>query len=76
MPLKMRNPPTKRYGLVTVNMAPERAKMIIGWVVEAVEDVYTIDYVANAESMYFLIKCITLACRDERAGAEVHKLVI
>lgn len=43
------NPSRKTYRLVTVNTAPERAKIIIGRVVEAVKDVYVIDYVANAE---------------------------
>jgi hypothetical protein len=47
------NPSRKKYRLVTVNTAPERAKIIIGRVVEAVKDVYAIDYVANAESTYF-----------------------
>lgn len=37
------------YKLVTVNKVPARAKILIGRVVEDVKDVYTIDYVANAE---------------------------
>jgi hypothetical protein len=44
--------PSGPYKLVTVNTAPERAKVIIGRVVEAVEERYTIDYVANVESMF------------------------
>lgn len=47
------------YKLVTVNTAPERAKVIIGRVVEAVKERYAIDYVANAESMLiFIFNCV------------------
>ena len=35
--------------LVTVNTAPERAKRLIGRVVEDVKDTYTIVHVANVE---------------------------
>jgi len=49
------NAPSGPYKLVTVNTAPERAKIIIGRVVEAVKERYTIDYVANAESMLILL---------------------
>lgn len=38
--------------LVTVNTAPERAKRLIGRVVEDVKDRYTIVHVANVESQY------------------------
>jgi hypothetical protein len=41
-------PPKGPYKLVTVNTAPARAKIIIGRVVEAVKETYTIDYVANS----------------------------
>lgn len=47
--------PAGPYKLVTVNTAPARAKIIIGRVVEAVKETYTIDYVANAESTSTLI---------------------
>lgn len=47
--------PSMTYKLVSVNKVPARAKVIIGRVVEAVKDTYTIDYAANAESM---ISCI------------------
>lgn len=40
----------KTYRLVTVNTAPERAKRLIGRVVEDVKDKYTIIHVANVES--------------------------
>ena len=40
----------KIYRLVTVNTAPERAKRLIGRVVEDVKDKYTIVHAANAES--------------------------
>lgn len=42
--------PSGPYRLVTVNTAPERAKRLIGRVVEDVKDTYTIIHVANAES--------------------------
>lgn len=38
------------YTLVTVNTAPERAKRLIGRVVENLKDRYTIVHVANCES--------------------------
>ena len=41
--------PQGPYKLVTVNTAPDRAKRLIGRVVEDVKAEYTIDYVANAE---------------------------
>ncbi|KAK1055668.1 hypothetical protein LTR74_015504 [Friedmanniomyces endolithicus] len=40
----------KSYKLVTVNNNPERAKMIVGKVIEAVTDQYIIVHAANAES--------------------------
>ena len=42
--------PKGPFTLVTVNTVPARAKIIIGRVVEALKDRYTIDYVANSES--------------------------
>ncbi|RPD59087.1 hypothetical protein L226DRAFT_536350 [Lentinus tigrinus ALCF2SS1-7] len=39
------------YRLVTVNTAPERAKRLIGRVVEDVKDKYTIVHAANAKSI-------------------------
>lgn len=42
--------PRNPYKLMTVNTVPARAKIIIGRVVEALKDRYTIDYVANSES--------------------------
>ncbi|TDZ13439.1 hypothetical protein C8035_v004459 [Colletotrichum spinosum] len=43
--------PKGPYRLITVNNAPERAKRLIGRMVEALKDQYTIDYVANCESI-------------------------
>lgn len=40
----------KTFRLVTVNTAPERAKRLIGRVVEDVKEKYTIVHVANVES--------------------------
>jgi len=42
--------PSGPYKLVTVNNAPDRAKRLVGRVVEDVKEQYTIHYVANAES--------------------------
>ncbi|GAB1725828.1 hypothetical protein NU195Hw_g2553t1 [Hortaea werneckii] len=42
--------PQGPYKLMTVNNAPDRAKRLIGRVVEDVKDQYEINYVANAES--------------------------
>jgi hypothetical protein len=52
--------PSGPYRLVTVNTAPERAKVIIGRVVEAVRERYTIDYLANAEGMVVCSSLILL----------------
>jgi hypothetical protein len=41
--------PLGPFKLVTVNTAPERARKIIGRVVEAVKDKYTIIHAANVE---------------------------
>ncbi|KAH8684258.1 hypothetical protein BGZ60DRAFT_397151 [Tricladium varicosporioides] len=41
--------PKGPYILCTVNTAPERAKRIVGRVVEDVKEEYTIDYRANSE---------------------------
>lgn len=47
-----RTTPKGPYRLVTVNTAPERAKLLIGRMVDALKDQYSIDYVANCESKY------------------------
>jgi hypothetical protein len=43
--------PSGPYRLVTVNNSPERAKRLIGRVVEALKDRYTIIHVANCDSL-------------------------
>ncbi|KAE8381064.1 hypothetical protein BDV26DRAFT_289767 [Aspergillus bertholletiae] len=43
--------PKGPFRLVTVNTAPERAKRLIGRVVEALKDRYTIIHVANCETI-------------------------
>lgn len=43
--------PRRPYKLVTVNTAPERAQRLIGRLVEALKDRYTIIHAANCESM-------------------------
>lgn len=45
--------PLGPYKLVTVNNAPERAKRLIGRVVEDVKDKYTIIHAGNADGMFF-----------------------
>lgn len=47
--------PKGPFRLVTVNTAPERAKRLIGRMVEDLKDRYTIEYVANCESKVFLL---------------------
>jgi hypothetical protein len=44
--------PKGPFHLVTVNTAPERAKRLIGRLVEALKDQYTIIHVDNCESKY------------------------
>ena len=41
------------FKLVTVNTAPERAKRLIGRMIEALKDRYEIDYVDNCQSNTF-----------------------
>ncbi|OLN92756.1 hypothetical protein CCHL11_06779 [Colletotrichum chlorophyti] len=41
--------PKGPYRLVTVNTAPERAKRLVGRMIEALKDQYTIEHVANCE---------------------------
>ncbi|KIW23664.1 uncharacterized protein PV07_11845 [Cladophialophora immunda] len=43
--------PKGPYRLVTVNTAPERAKRLIGRVTEELKDQYTIQHLANCESI-------------------------
>lgn len=44
--------PKGPYRLVTVNTAPERAKRLVGRVVEDLKEQYTIQHIANCESEY------------------------
>ena len=44
--------PLGPYKLVTVNNAPERAKRLIGRVVEEVKDKYTIIHAGNVECKF------------------------
>jgi hypothetical protein len=41
--------PRGPYRLMTVNTAPDRAKRVIGAMVENLKESYTIDYVVNSE---------------------------
>ena len=51
--------PSGPYRLVTVNDAPERAKRLIGRVIEALKDRYTIIHVANCDSLDLVEKTVT-----------------
>ncbi|KAF6814665.1 hypothetical protein CSOJ01_03888 [Colletotrichum sojae] len=42
--------PKGPYRLVTVNTAPERAKRLVGRMIEALKDQYTIEHVGNCET--------------------------
>ena len=42
--------PKGPFRLMTVNTAPERAKRVIGAMVENLKEKYTIDYVVNSDS--------------------------
>lgn len=42
--------PQGPFRLMTVNTAPERAKRVIGAMVENLKETYIIDYVVNSES--------------------------
>ena len=53
----------KPIKLVTVNTAPERAKRLIGRVVEDVKDKYTIIHAANVESKYQPIRFLVASQR-------------
>ena len=43
--------PKGPYRLVTVNTAPDRARRIVGQAIEALKDRYTIQHIANCESI-------------------------
>ncbi|KAF2191547.1 hypothetical protein K469DRAFT_558410 [Zopfia rhizophila CBS 207.26] len=47
----MQNTPKGPYKLVTLNTAPDRAKRLIGRMVDGLKDRYTIEHVANCEKM-------------------------
>lgn len=52
--------PSGPYKLVTVNNAPERAQRLIGRVVEAVKDKYTVIHAGNIECNIPLIAYASL----------------
>lgn len=47
--------PKGPFRLMTVNTAPERAKRVIGAMVENLKESYTIDYVVNSESKFSVL---------------------
>jgi hypothetical protein len=51
--------PERTFRLVTVNTAPERAKLLIGRMIKGLEGRYTVEHVANCSSMYFTFLPIT-----------------
>lgn len=66
--------PLGPFKLVTVNNAPERAKRLVGRVVENVKDKYTIDYVANAESPEQVREVVTREKPDVLVSMQFHSL--
>jgi hypothetical protein len=56
--------PTGPFALVTVNTAPDRAKRVIGRVVEDVKEQYTIIHAANAASIDEVRKTVEEAQPD------------
>jgi hypothetical protein len=50
--------PKGRYILCTVNKVPERAKVLIGRMIEDLKEGYEIVYVANCESKFFPHVCM------------------
>ena len=44
-------PPQGPWKLVTVNTAPERAKLLIGRMIDSLKEQYTIIHAANVEGM-------------------------
>ena len=50
------------YKLVTVNNAPERAKRLIGRVVEEVKERYTIVHAGNVECMLVFFHVVSSGC--------------
>lgn len=56
--------PKGPYKLCSVNKVPERAKRLIGRLVEDVKEEYTILYLANSESTRSLSKVFVLATRE------------
>lgn len=69
--------PAAPYKLVTVNNAPDRAKRLVGRVLDDMKDNYAIDYVANAESESHPA-FVNFACHltDRPPGPEAAKLVL
>ncbi|KAH6856470.1 hypothetical protein B0I37DRAFT_351533 [Chaetomium sp. MPI-CAGE-AT-0009] len=57
-------PPTGPFKLVTVNTAPDRARRLIGRVVEDVREQYTIVHAANAASIDEVRKTVEEAQPD------------
>lgn len=69
--------PKGPFRLVTVNTAPERAKRLIGRVVEALRDRYTIIHVDNCESEYrgsssVLILTVCIGIEDVEPKVKEH----
>lgn len=63
--------PKGPYRLVTVNTAPERAKRLIGRMVEALKDRYTIVHVDNCESKL----APKVHCFDNALYANIHPAI-
>jgi len=60
--------PKGPYKLVTVNTAPERAKRLIGRLIESIKDRYIIEHVENCES-----KMNTLSSSSEGGADKIRQ---
>jgi hypothetical protein len=54
----METTPSRTFRLVTVNTAPERAKLLIGRMIKGLEGRYTVEHVANCSGMCLILPFI------------------
>ena len=62
--------PKGPYKLITVNTAPERAKRLIGRVVENIKDRYIIEHIQNCESECQCTWHLAMVCAQNYVGIE------
>lgn len=68
--------PKGPFRLMTVNTAPERAKRVIGAMVENLKERYTIDYVVNSESKYSVLFFFLSSLSNSLHLCQVERLII